>query len=60
MLEDTFGGNANYKIFGDFKSIDEVEEPNFYIHLVEKADWYFMCGTKIKILHVKETLNVVL
>ncbi|KAL1506591.1 hypothetical protein ABEB36_005922 [Hypothenemus hampei] len=41
MLEDAFGENSTYSIFGDFKRLDQVETPNFYIHLVEKYSTYF-------------------
>lgn len=37
MLKETFGVKAAHKIFGDFKSLEEIETPNFYIHLIEKS-----------------------
>lgn len=36
MLNDAFGFKCDYKIFGDFKNLKDIEIPNFYIHLVEK------------------------
>lgn len=36
MLKDAFGRNADHKIYGDFKTLEEVETPNFYIHHIEK------------------------
>ncbi|GJQ74933.1 hypothetical protein Trydic_g9561 [Trypoxylus dichotomus] len=36
MLLEAFGTQCNYKLFGDFKSLEEVENPSYYIHLVEK------------------------
>ncbi|XP_050299862.1 glycine N-methyltransferase [Anthonomus grandis grandis] len=41
MLKDAFGENSKYDIFGDFKRLDEIETPNFYIHLVEKYKTHF-------------------
>lgn len=41
MLMDAFGENSEYKIFGDFKNLDEIEKPDFYIHLVEKSSTFF-------------------
>lgn len=38
MLRETFGDKATYKIYGDFKNLDEIETPNFYIHVVEKQN----------------------
>ncbi|XP_063902810.1 glycine N-methyltransferase-like [Zophobas morio] len=37
MLMEFFGKNAIYHTLGDFKNLDEVENPTFYIHIVEKA-----------------------
>jgi len=36
MLKETFGRNQDHKIFGDFKQLNEIDVPNFYIHVVEK------------------------
>jgi len=41
MLQNAFGENSIYRIFGDFKRIEEAESPNFYIHLVEKYSTHF-------------------
>lgn len=41
MLEKAFGENSRYKIYGDFKSLDEIESPNFYIHAIEKYSTIF-------------------
>ncbi|CAH0561165.1 unnamed protein product [Brassicogethes aeneus] len=40
-LRKTFGENSTYKIYGDFKSLEEIETPNFYIHVVEKSRTFF-------------------
>ncbi|KAJ8919268.1 hypothetical protein NQ315_003852 [Exocentrus adspersus] len=40
MLKNAFGQNSNYKIYGDFKNLEEIRTPNFYIHLVEKSSPY--------------------
>ena len=36
ILKDIFGQSANHIIYGDFKKLDEVENPAFLIHVVEK------------------------
>jgi len=36
MLRKAFGDEADYKVYGDFKTLDEIENPSFYIHLVQK------------------------
>ncbi|XP_066145036.1 glycine N-methyltransferase [Euwallacea fornicatus] len=41
MLKEAFGENSIYKIFGDFRPLEEIDTPNFYIHLVEKYSTYF-------------------
>ncbi|XP_060530863.1 glycine N-methyltransferase [Cylas formicarius] len=41
MLEAAFGENSKYKIYGDFKKLEEIEDPSFYIHVVEKSDTVF-------------------
>uniref|UniRef100_A0A2L2Y3T6 Glycine N-methyltransferase n=2 Tax=Parasteatoda tepidariorum TaxID=114398 RepID=A0A2L2Y3T6_PARTP len=39
LLKEVFGGNAEHTIYGDFKSLDSVQDPAFYIHLIKKADY---------------------
>ncbi|ERL91919.1 hypothetical protein D910_09242 [Dendroctonus ponderosae] len=41
MLEQAFGENSTYQIFGDFRPLGDIETPNFYIHLVEKYSSFF-------------------
>jgi len=38
ILKEIFGSKSNQEIYGDFKSLDDVTNPNpaFYIHVVEK------------------------
>ncbi|XP_017786181.1 PREDICTED: glycine N-methyltransferase isoform X2 [Nicrophorus vespilloides] len=36
MLKEAFNTKQDYKIFGDFKHLNEIDIPNFYIHVVEK------------------------
>lgn len=36
ILSDTFGPHMKHTIYGDFKSLNEVENPAFYVHIVEK------------------------
>jgi len=36
ILKEAFGTKNDHKIFGDFKNLEEIEVPNFYIHVVEK------------------------
>jgi glycine N-methyltransferase len=37
MLADAFGERSIFDIYGDFKSLEEIETPAFYIHVVEKV-----------------------
>ncbi|XP_030763807.1 glycine N-methyltransferase [Sitophilus oryzae] len=41
MLEKAFGENSSYRIYGDFKTLDQIESPNFYIHVTEKSSTIF-------------------
>lgn len=41
MLFDAFGENSSYNIYGDFKQLQDIEVPNFYIHVVEKYSTFF-------------------
>ncbi|KAF7269457.1 glycine N-methyltransferase [Rhynchophorus ferrugineus] len=41
MLEKAFGENSKYRLYGDFKVLEQIESPNFYIHVVEKYSTYF-------------------
>ncbi len=36
MLQDVFGTSAKHQIYGDFKKLNEIDTPGFYIHLIEK------------------------
>lgn len=36
MLEEVFDKNAKHTIYGDFKPLEEIENPAFYIHVIEK------------------------
>lgn len=36
MLTETFGHAANYTIYGDFKPLNRVKNPAYYIHVLEK------------------------
>lgn len=36
LLKEAFGETCNHTVFGDFKPLEEIPEPAFYIHLVEK------------------------
>ncbi|KAK9875625.1 hypothetical protein WA026_009424 [Henosepilachna vigintioctopunctata] len=38
MLLAVFGEKSNHEIYADFKSLNEIEDPNFYIHYIEKTD----------------------
>lgn len=37
LLHDVFGSDANYKIYGDFKVLDEIDCPTYFMHVVEKC-----------------------
>lgn len=36
LLKEAFGDLCKHTVFGDFKPLEEIPEPAFYIHLVEK------------------------
>lgn len=36
ILSNTFGPHMKHTICGDFKRLNEVENPAFYVHIVEK------------------------
>lgn len=36
MLKEAFGPKSTYTTLGDFKSLDDVESPTHYIHIVKK------------------------
>jgi len=38
MLHDVFGTTTKHTIYGDFKELNEIETPGFYIHLIEKRN----------------------
>ena len=37
MLVEAFGERSKFDLYGDFKDLEEIENPAFYIHVVEKA-----------------------
>lgn len=37
MLREAFGNSATFQVFGDYKKLEEVEIPGFYVHVVEKS-----------------------
>lgn len=40
LLKEAFGEACKHTVFGDFKQLDEISDPAFYIHLVEKLpEW---------------------
>lgn len=41
MLRKTFGENSHYSVYGDFKHLDEIDVPDFYIHVIEKSNTIF-------------------
>ncbi|PNF13848.1 Glycine N-methyltransferase [Cryptotermes secundus] len=36
MLEETFGSKCKHTIYGDFKLLQQIDIPDFYIHVMEK------------------------
>ncbi|XP_053695766.1 glycine N-methyltransferase [Sabethes cyaneus] len=38
ILKTIFDGSKSHEIFGDFKQIDNVSNPAFYLHVVKKAE----------------------
>ncbi|XP_054710833.1 glycine N-methyltransferase-like [Uloborus diversus] len=37
ILKEVFGENSKHYVYGDFKKLDEVKDPAFYIHFIQKA-----------------------
>ncbi|XP_061386471.1 glycine N-methyltransferase [Musca vetustissima] len=37
IMREIFGDKAEHQIFGDFKDLNEIQNPAFYIHLMEKG-----------------------
>jgi len=37
LLKTAFGPGCSHSVYGDFKPVGEVEEPGFYIHIIQKA-----------------------
>ncbi|KAG8222710.1 hypothetical protein J437_LFUL001879 [Ladona fulva] len=36
MLTEAFEGKCKQTIYGDFKPLDEIKDPGFFVHVVEK------------------------
>jgi len=36
ILKEAFHSKEDHKIFGDFKNLNDIDTPNFYVHVVEK------------------------
>lgn len=36
LLDQSFPKQENHKIYGDFKTLDKIENPGFYIHVLQK------------------------
>ncbi|GIY82891.1 glycine N-methyltransferase [Caerostris darwini] len=36
VLKEVFGEDSQHEVFGDFKPLDQVEDPAFYIHFIQK------------------------
>lgn len=37
MLQDIFGPASKHQIYGDFKELNEIQTPGFYVHVIEKG-----------------------
>ena len=37
LVSQAFPKQIKYEIYGDFKKLDEIEDPGFYIHVVQKG-----------------------
>jgi len=38
LLKEVFGEQSAHQVYGDFKSLDQVEDPAFYIHFIQKGE----------------------
>lgn len=36
LLKESFGENAKHQVYGDFKLLDKVDDPAFFIHVIQK------------------------
>lgn len=36
LLKEIFGEKSTFNTLGDYKNLDQVENPSIYIHIVEK------------------------
>lgn len=36
MLTEVFGKDAFHETFGDFKALNDIKDPAFYIHFIQK------------------------
>jgi glycine N-methyltransferase len=36
LLKEAFGEDSKHTVYGDFKALNEIPEPAFYIHIIEK------------------------
>lgn len=39
MLDEAFHYRAKHTIYGDFKPLEEIKNPGFYIHVMEKPEY---------------------
>jgi glycine N-methyltransferase len=37
MLQEAFGSESKHTIYGDFKLLQQIDNPDFYIHVMEKS-----------------------
>ncbi|MCL4140843.1 UNVERIFIED_CONTAM: hypothetical protein GTU68_065571 [Idotea baltica] len=37
LIKAAFGARENYSVYGDFKPLGEVENPGFYVHVIQKS-----------------------
>lgn len=38
ILDETFPSGTKHRVFGDFKPLNEIDSPGFYIHVLEKPN----------------------
>ncbi|CAL1287151.1 unnamed protein product [Larinioides sclopetarius] len=36
ILKEVFGEDTHHEVYGDFKALEEEEDPAFYIHFIQK------------------------
>ncbi len=39
VLREVFGAECKHTVYGDFLPLGEIDQPAYYIHVIEKPKW---------------------